>query len=145
MLDNSESEEIYQSISAFKGSAAINWCNQEKALITDVMKDLLGTLRSLLQSLETKRSSRDFIINLGKLISHCETESVTQIATIMFKAKLEGINAKTFEENAREVETLLYELKSNLQKNLSCIKALEEKLAMAKKEEFINKGTLSEA
>lgn len=145
MLDNSESEEIYQSISTFKGSAASNWCNQEKALITDVMKDLLGTLRSLLQSLETKRSSRDFIINLGKLMSHCETESVTQVATIMFKAKLEGINAKTFEENAREVETLLYELKSNLQKNLSCIKSLEEKLATTRKDEFINKGTLSEA
>ena len=58
----------------------------------------------------------------------------------MFKTKIESINAKTFEENAKEVEILLYELKSDIQKVLHCIKQLEENIAIHKRAEFINKG-----
>ena len=140
LLDNSESEDIYREIVKINPTEAGVWCQEEKAIVTEVMKDLLGTLRSLLQCIETKRSSRDFVNNLGKLISHCETTSSTQIATIIFKTKIESINARSFEENAKEVELLLYELKSYLQKNLGNVKALEEKLSQHKKEEFMQKN-----
>jgi ADP-heptose:LPS heptosyltransferase len=141
LLDNSISNEIYTDLVGFGIPQATNWCNKEKGIITEVMKDLLGTLRSLLQSLENKRSSRDFIINLSKLMAHCDSSSVTQIAVIIFKTKIEGINARSFEENAKEVELLIYELKSYLQKNLTCIKQLEDTITHHKKDELINRNS----
>ncbi len=57
----------------------------------------------------------------------------------MFKTKIESINAKTFEENAKEVEVLLYELKTDVQKVLHCIKKLEDNISTQKKEEFMNR------
>lgn len=136
-----ESETLYTDILSLGSTAVSTWCQSEKMIVTEIMKDLLGTLRSLLQSVETKRNSREFVMNLGRLMNHCETTSVSQIATLIFKTKIESINAKSFEENAKEVEILLYELKTNLQKNLACIKTLEDKIHVQKKEEFMQKSS----
>jgi ADP-heptose:LPS heptosyltransferase len=136
LLDNAEPEENYSEILKYGHPSATTWCNKEKIVITDVMKDLLGTLRALLQGNESKRTSRDFVINLGKLLTNAEVESSTQIPVILFKTKIENLDSTTYEANAKEVELLLYELKTNLQKNLVCIKHLEEKIQTAKKEEF---------
>lgn len=141
IYDQNESNDIYEEISNFGVTAATTWIAKEKSNITTVMKDLLGTLRSLLQSLENRKSSREFVMNLGKLIGHSEGSSITQIPTTMFKTKIEAINAKTFEENAKEVEVLLYELKSDIQKILFCIKQLEENVHVQKKEDFINRNS----
>jgi ADP-heptose:LPS heptosyltransferase len=143
LFDNYESIELYEEIMKFGKPAVSEWCNQEKTIITNTMKDLLGTLRSLLQSVERKRNSRDFIVNLSKLMNHCEETSVSQIASIIFKTKIESITARSFEENAKEVEVLLYELKSFLQKDLQCIKALEDRIYQQKKEEMFQRPTLS--
>ncbi len=139
IYDQNESMEIYDDAIEFGLVAATNWSTKEKANVTLVMKDLLGTLRSLLQSLESKKSSRDFIMNLGRLISHADSNSLIQIPVMMFKTKIESINTKTFEENAKEVEILLYELKSDIQKVLHCIKQLGDNIAIQKRAEFINK------
>jgi hypothetical protein len=141
LTNSEESETLYTDILSLGSTAVSTWCQGEKVIVTEIMKDLLGTLRSLLQSVETKRNSREFVMNLGRLMNHCETTSVSQIATLVFKTKIESINAKSFEENAKEVETLLYELKANLQKNLSCIKSLEDKIHIQKKEEFMQKSS----
>lgn len=139
VYDHNESTEIYTDILDFGSGPATSWCHNEKAHLTLVMKDLLGTLRSLLQSQENRKNSKDFIINLGKLISHSESNSILQIPVMVFKTKIESINAKTFEENAKEVEVLLYELKSDIQKVLKCIKQLEEVIAIQKKDDFMNR------
>ena len=139
IYDQNESNEIYNDIMNFGITASRSWCVCEKENITTVMKDLLGTLRALLQSQENRKSSRDFVINLSKLITHCEHNSIIQIPATMFKAKIELINAKTFEENIKEVEVLLYELKSDIQKSLYCIKKLETCISAQKKEDFINR------
>jgi ADP-heptose:LPS heptosyltransferase/uncharacterized protein YnzC (UPF0291/DUF896 family) len=140
LVDQVEISDIYNRVIELSSSAANEWCQNEKTIITETMKDILGTLRSLLQNIETKRSSREFIMNLGKLINHCEHESVTQIAVLIFKTKIESISAKTFEENAKAVEHLLYELKSNVQKNLNSIKTLEDKINETKKEDFMQRN-----
>lgn len=140
-FDQNESVEIYEDVTDFGIIAATSWATKEKTNVTMVMKDLLGTLRSLLQSLENRKSSREFVMNLGKLINHAEENSIVQIPVTMFKTKIECINAKTFEENAKEVELLLYDLKSDVQKILHCIKHLEEKIILQKKADFINRGS----
>lgn len=140
-FDQQESEEIYADVTDFGISTATTWSTREKGNVTNVMKDLLGTLRSLLQSLENRKSSRDFVMNLGKLISHAEDSSIVQIPVMMFKTKIESINAKSFEENAREVELLLYDLKTDIQKILHCVKNLEDKIALQKKADFVSRGS----
>jgi ADP-heptose:LPS heptosyltransferase len=139
VYDHNESVEIYSDITDFGSSAATTWCKNEKSNLTNVMKDLLGTLRSLIQSQENRKHSKDFVLNLGKLISHTENNTIMQIPAMMFKTKIELINAKTFEENAKEVEILLYELKSDIQKVLQCIKQLEDKIVVQKKDDFMNR------
>ena len=110
--------------------------------LTQVMKDLLGALRTLLQSQENRKSSKDFVMNLGKLISHSENSSLVQIPLLMFKAKIESITAKTFEENTKEVEVLLYELKSDIQKILKSIRQLGDKASTQRKVDFMNREPL---
>lgn len=131
---------IYQDVCNLDLNAATEWTNSEKAVVTNVMKDILGTLRSLLQSAENKKSSKDFVVNLGKLISHIESESLVQIPVSMFKSKIEAINVKSFEENSKEVEMLLYELKSDMQKILQCLQELEVQINSSKMDDMITRN-----
>jgi ADP-heptose:LPS heptosyltransferase len=128
---------IYLDVVNLDLKTATEWADVEKTVITNVMKDILGTLRALLQSAENCKSSREFVMNLGKLISHVDSESLVQIPVSMFKGKIETINAKSFEENTKEVEVLLYELKSDMQKILQCLKELEEQINASKMEDMI--------
>jgi ADP-heptose:LPS heptosyltransferase len=140
MFEQNPDTFIYQDVCNLDLKTAGEWVNLEKAVVTNVMKDVLGTLRSLLQSVENRKSSRDFVMNLGKLFSHVESESLVQIPVSMFKSKVEAINAKTFEENTKEVEVLLYELKSDMQKILQCLKELEVQINSSKMEDMISKN-----
>lgn len=115
------------------------WVTNEKNELTLIMKDILGTLRSLLQCSENQKSTKEFVTNLGKLLSYADAHSLVQIPAIMFKAKIEGINAKTFEENIKEVESLLYELKSDLQKTLQCLLHVEMQLNASKVEDMVHR------
>jgi hypothetical protein len=49
------------------------------------------------------------------------------------------MNESSFEESSRQVEALLYNLKSDIQKLLACLKQLEDKTTIAKKEEFMGR------
>jgi ADP-heptose:LPS heptosyltransferase len=131
---------IYQDVCNLDLSAATEWTNAEKTVVTNVMKDILGTLRSLLQSAENKKSSKDFVTNLGKLISHIDSESLVQIPVSMFKSKIEAINVKSFEENSKEVEMLLYEMKSDMQKILQCLQELEVQINSSKMGDMITRN-----
>jgi ADP-heptose:LPS heptosyltransferase len=140
VYDNNESPEIYIDVTDFGQAAITNWCQNEKANLTNVMRDLLGTLRSLLLSQENRRNSKDFVLHLGKLINHSDNNSFIQIPATLFKTKIESISAKTFEENAKEVEFILYELKSDIQKALLCIKKLEETATIQRTNDLMNRA-----
>jgi len=139
IFDNQESDIIYEKLNCFDVNSINIWITQEKNTVTACMKDLLGTLRILIQSKENSKNTKEFIINLGKLIEHAEVHSTVQIPVAIFKTKIEAIKAKTFEENAREVEVLLYELKADIQKVLHCTNKLENKIQDKKKIDFINR------
>jgi len=139
LYDNNDSNELFSSIIDFGTAAVAAWCKSEKFNLTIVMKDLLGTLRSLIQIQENRKSSKDFIFNLGKLISHTDQETLLQIPLLMFKTKVEQIKSKTSEENAKEIEGLLYYLKSDVQKALQGINHLEDRSAVQRKDDFINR------
>jgi len=140
LYEPDESNRIYEDVCTLNLQTATDWVNQEKNTLTVVMKDLLGTLRSLLQCVENRKSSKEFVINLGRLINHADNHTMVQIPASMFKAKIESINAKTFEENAKEVEVLLYELKADLQKILHCLKKLEEHIIAIRMDKMVTKN-----
>ena len=139
LYDNNDSNELFSSIIDFGTASVATWSKNEKLNLTIVMKDLLGTLRSLIQIQENRKNSKDFIVNLGKLISHADQETLLQIPIMMFKTKVEHIKSKSSEENAKEIEGLLYHLKSDVQRALQGINHLEDRSAVQRKDDFINR------
>jgi ADP-heptose:LPS heptosyltransferase len=131
---------LYQDVCNIDLASAVAWTNFEKSAVTEVMKDLLGTLRAVIQSTENRKSSRDFVLNLGKLIGHVDNECLVQIPVSIFKSKIESLNSKSQEENLKEAEVLLYELKADMQKILQCLKELEAQIGSYKMEDMIKRN-----
>lgn len=123
--------------------AVQTWAEAEKTNITQVMKDLLGTLRSLLQMAENKKHGKEFAMNLGRLLTNCESENLTAIPVLIFRTKLEALGNNSLDKNIKEIESLLYEMKGDIQKILGCIKLLEEAELQAKKDAFAQKRAVS--
>lgn len=139
LFDLEQDENNYVEVLKLSTKEARAWAEEEKSNITQVMKDLLATLRSLLQLQENKKYGQEFAYNLGRLLSNCENERLTSIPTLIFRSKIESMGMKSVSKNIKEIEALLYELKSEIQKILSSIKLLEEAEMQAKKEAFAQK------
>ncbi len=122
----SENSEIYSLIyKKFDRRLISRVVNEEKQALSELTKDLLSTLRGLIQTQEDKRKAVNFVDALEKLISRCFDNNLSAIPTLFFRAKLESLNATTLDENFKGVEGLLYELKSNLQNCFNVFKELE--------------------
>ncbi len=118
--------QIYEVISQrFDRRTVSRVINQEKLALSDLTKDLLSTLRGLIQTQEDRRKVSYFVEGLEKLISRCFDNNLSAIPTIFFRAKIESLNSSSMNENFKEVESLLYELKSNLQNCFAIFKELE--------------------
>lgn len=143
LFDLEQDENSYVEVLKLSVKEARAWADGEKANITQVMKDLLGTLRSLLQLQENKKYGKEFAYNLGRLLANCESEHLTIIPTLIFRSKVESLGTSSLTKNIKEIESLLYELKSEIQKILGCIKLLEEAEMQAKKEAFAQKRAQS--
>jgi ADP-heptose:LPS heptosyltransferase len=103
-----------------------HWADHQKSLITQITRDLLGTLRALIQAQESRKKVKDFISSLDRLMAHANNDYPTSIFVKIFRAKIESLDSKqSFNENVRDVESLLYELKSDLQKFLLILKDVE--------------------
>jgi ADP-heptose:LPS heptosyltransferase len=125
LFNSSEIDGIYPEALNYGKSIVSKWADRERNNITQLMRDLLSTLRALLQGKNRKDSSLEFVTNLGRLLEYCGTNQLTQIPCLLFKGKLELIRGTTVEENTKEVEVLLHELKSNVLKILFLLKQLD--------------------
>lgn len=120
-------EEVYQTIyERFDRRTISKVVNEEKHALSDLTKDLLSTLRGLIQTQEDRRKATYFVEALEKLISRCFDNSLSAFPTLFFRARLESLNATSLEENFKEVEGLLYDLKSNLQNCFNILKEVED-------------------
>lgn len=126
LFQSTEIDTIYSKINEYGKGVVSKWADQERNNVTQFMRDLLATLRSLLQGQNRKDNSREFVTSLGRLLNYAGTNELTQIPCLLFKGKLELLRGTTVEENAKEVEVLLHELKSNALKILFLLKQLEE-------------------
>ncbi len=99
---------------------------EEKEALSMLTKELLSTLRGLIQTQESKTKAPAFIEALEKLLSRCFDRNLAALPALVFRAQIESLNSDSLESNFKEVEALLYTLKDNLQKSLSVYKTCEE-------------------
>ena len=124
--DTTEFSELYELIyQKFDRRVISRVINQEKLALSDLTKDLLSTLRGLIQTQEDRRKVHYFVEALEKLIARCFDKNLSALPTTFFRAKIESLNATSLNENFKEVEALLYELKSNLQNCFAVFKEVE--------------------
>ncbi|MFT6604326.1 MAG: hypothetical protein ACJARO_001845, partial [Bacteriovoracaceae bacterium] len=112
--------------SDYKYSQVQTVLDSEKAAISEVSKDLLGTLRSLNNASDSSSEVNSFIVALDRLLNRSEDKFVSSISVIEFKARLENLQCSSQEEQLRSVEDLLYKLKKNLQIALDCLNQIEK-------------------
>ena len=129
LFQSSEIECIYADIKDQGKNIVSKWADKERSNITQFMRDLLATLRALLQGQNRKDNSLEFVTSLGRLLNYANSNELTQVPCLLFKGKLELIRGTTVEENTRDVEVLLHELKSNVLKILVLLKKLDETAA----------------
>lgn len=123
VIDENLIELAYQKIGRKDFQIAIE---EEKNALSILTKELLSTLRGLIQTQENKNKAPVFIEALEKLLSHCFDNNLAAIHALNFRAKIESLNSSSLEANFKEVEGLLYELKDNLQSSLFVFKRCED-------------------
>lgn len=102
-----------------------SWLENEKSLGSHTTRDLLSTLRSLLVCQDNPKKITDFIYALDQLLTHCDDMSMSSMATQLFKGRLEALGRASLSQNIKQVESVLYQLKTDLQLSFSCIKDIE--------------------
>lgn len=124
-LAGADTEQITNNLNNISNKTLDLWLNTAKDNVTESSKVLLGTLRSLLQLDGSGVKNRTFVENLSNLLNFCEDNSqFTAIPVLRFRARLETLNTADFSQSAREVEALLYELKSDIQIQVEILKTL---------------------
>lgn len=126
VLTDYDTKNFVEMILELRGDQFKRWLNNEKESVTTVTKNLLGTIRSLIQMTENKSKSRDFITSLGTLLEHCSDVTITAIPTLFLRARLESLLSTDLSESIKEVEVQLYKMKSDLQKVYEVLKTVEE-------------------
>ncbi|MEC7274904.1 MAG: glycosyltransferase family 9 protein [Bdellovibrionota bacterium] len=103
-----------------------NTIESEKMALSEVTKDLLSTLRGLIQTQENKSKAPAFIEALERLLARCFDNNIAAIPTLIFRAKVDSLASSSLEDNFKEVETHLYQLKDSLQSCLYVFKRIED-------------------
>ncbi|WP_127715303.1 glycosyltransferase family 9 protein [Halobacteriovorax sp. HLS] len=125
-LTERPTDSFVEMILDLKGDQFKRWLANEKEAVTNVTKDLLGTIRSLIQMTESKSKTKDFIASLGLLLEHCSDVTITAIPTLFLRARLEALISTNLSESVKEVEAQLYKMKGELQKVYEVLKTVEE-------------------
>jgi len=113
-------------ISVFNREEIRQFISSEQEIITRVTKDLLSTLRSLVQLQENQNNSSAFVNSLEKLLSHAFQTNLGAVSILDFRARLEAITSTDLKSNLKETESLLYQLKTQLKNTLTILQSASE-------------------
>jgi ADP-heptose:LPS heptosyltransferase len=92
-----------------------SFVSQTKDELTETVKTLLATLRSLKGVKQSKNNLNCFIGYLDDLIQRSRSNSITRGAIAMFEGNIENIDTTDSEENINAIEQFLFKLKNDLQ------------------------------
>jgi ADP-heptose:LPS heptosyltransferase len=89
--------------------------NESKDELTNTVRVLLATIRSLKVASQSKQNLLSFISHLDSLILKGQLQTLTAAAVALFEADLEKINSSNSDENMKFIEKRLFDLKNDLQ------------------------------
>lgn len=102
-----------------------SWIEETKSQANMATKDLLHSIRSLLQMRENPRKSSEFVQSLEKLFAYTDELLPSNVGIHFFQARIESLPPASFKENARAIEALLFELKADLQSSVNLLSEWE--------------------
>lgn len=130
-INNSQfAEVVFQTPRAIDNFNA--WAAFTKNQSTEVMREVLHAIRSLLQMRENPRRSSEFIESLEKIFGFANEVTTANCALYLFRARIEALPAADFASNALSIEKLLFELKAELQNTLALVNDWEKNWSAAK-------------
>lgn len=116
ILGYPKNEELIKHIKANTDSAdMIQYCNSVKGELTEAVKVLLSTLRSLKGAGTSQTNLNNFISYLDELMNMGTKDTIVGSVIRMFEGQIENINSSSAEENMKDIETNLFTLKGHLQ------------------------------
>ena len=113
-----------------------DWLKIEKTQLTNLTKGLLTTLRHLVNIPRNPKSAKDFALSLDSLFEYCKKDNLVSLAVLIFRSKIENLPKTSLNENIKDVEKLLYELKNNIQIIFESIRELENRFTEQKKHDL---------
>lgn len=105
--------------------ASKEWIEAQKQIAGSSTRTLLGTLRNLKKASENSSAARDFIFSLEELLTGTSRGDVDSIPICFFQNKVDTLEKKEFTLSLKEMENLLYELKTDFQSIFTVLKEIE--------------------
>ena len=126
-INNTNSDDITSiAIESVNNPAtAKSWANKTSDAISNQTREVLHAIRSLLQVKENPKKVSSFVEALDRVLNVTDTLTTASLSSIIFRSKLESLPPANFNENARVIESLLFELKANLQTSQSLVQNWE--------------------
>lgn len=116
MMGFSSDRNFIKNIQENVDSTELNeFIQQSKDELTNTVKLLLATLRSLKGAKQSQDNLKNFIMYLDQIISKAKTTSITRGAVGIFEGRIESISSENPDENMKLIEKHLFSLKSDLQ------------------------------
>lgn len=116
VLGFDKNTELIENIKAHtKKEELKDFSNSLKVELTHTVKFLLAALRSLKGVRNSQSNVNSFIGHLDQLIQAGAQDSIVGSIVRIFEGDIENINATDINQNMKEIEERLFELKSNLQ------------------------------
>lgn len=112
--------------------------NQKEGL-GNITRDLLATLRGLIQYQENANKGIVFVQCLEKLLTDISGNTLGSVITRIFRGRAESINLNSKDSNIKAMEALLYEMKSDIQLALKILKEIEFQISDLKKANLISR------
>ena len=126
-------------LSTFKEDCLKLWISEEKKHLTMLSKDILATLRFLIQAQGNINKGKSFIDNLEKIFTYLKDKNLTTLPILIFQSQIEVVDHQLIEDNLKEVERLIYQLKNYIQESLQNLKKLELLIEQKKKDNMTNR------
>jgi len=128
ILQNKEPNLELNNFLIYKVETIQNWIKEQKEDAINLMKDLLDTLKSLINLQRHQDQGLEFAQNLDNIFQCLNHNSLISIPALIFRAKIENIGKGSMENNMKVVEGLLYEFKTNIQKIILILDQLSKVL-----------------
>ena len=122
-----DDQHLFEEINTLPRESIQKWLQKEKKYMTQLSKDLLGTIRSLIMVSENRDRAVNFVNSLDKLLEYTEGQRLSSLPATIFKSKLDSLTNNDLGVNIKLIENQLYTLKTNLQVVFSVLKKIEVK------------------